>query len=89
MFGISFDVGTTTVVATLIDLTNGAGTTTGSYSYDIFGGMRSETGTGAAANEFRFTGEQRDPQISSQFYYLRARYYEPGEGTVLVAGPAA
>src|SRR5207244_10225176 len=59
------------------NLTNGAGTTTASYSYDVFGGMRSETGTGAAANEFRFTGEQRDRQISSQFYYLRARYYDP------------
>ena len=29
------------------NLTNGADTTTASYSYDAFGGMRLETGTGA------------------------------------------
>ena len=42
---------------------------------------------GAAANEWRFTGEQRDPQANRNFYYLRARYYDPALGRFLSQDP--
>src|SRR5207249_4744255 len=69
------------------NLTDGAGTTTASYSYDVFGAMRSESGSAASGNEFRFTGEQRDRQISRQVYYLRARYYDPSTERFLSQDP--
>jgi len=69
------------------NLTDGAGNTTATYSYDLFGAIRSESGTGAAGNEWRFTGEQRDPQSGRNFYYLRARYYDPGIGRFLSQDP--
>jgi RHS repeat-associated protein len=65
------------------NLTNGASATTATYSYGVFGAVRCESGSAAPANEWRFTGEQRDRQISRQFYYLRARYYDPAIGRFL------
>ena len=54
-----------------------------SYSYDVFGAIRSQTGT--SANYWLFTGEQRD--VSEALYYLRARYYDPGTGRFLSQDP--
>ncbi|MEJ7652226.1 MAG: RHS repeat-associated core domain-containing protein [Chloroflexia bacterium] len=48
-------------------MTNGAGATTGTYEYDVFG----ETG-------FKYTGRQSDE--GTGLYYLRARYYDPNTG---------
>jgi RHS repeat-associated protein len=48
------------------------GNVTASYGYDVFGALRSGS---PGANEWLFTGEQRDSE--SGLYYLRARYYEP------------
>jgi len=48
-------------------MTNGAGATTGTYEYDVFG----ET-------SFKYTGRQSDE--GTGLYYLRARYYDPNTG---------
>ena len=69
------------------NLTDGSGNTTATYGYDVFGAMRSESGTGAGANEWRFAGEQRDPQGNRNFYYLRARYYDAATGRFLSQDP--
>ena len=65
------------------DLTNGSGTVTGTYSYDVFGAVRAQTGGGE--NVWQFTGEQRD--ADSGTYFLRARYYDPATGRFLGRDP--
>lgn len=40
------------------DLTNGSGTVIDSYTYDVFGALRSHTGS--SGSYWLFTGEQRD-----------------------------
>ncbi len=60
-------------------LTDGAGAVTATYAYDVFGALRSSTGTGAT--EFRFTGQQQD--ASTGLTFLRARYYDPATGRFL------
>jgi RHS repeat-associated protein len=64
-----------------VNLTNGSGAATASYSYDVFGALRSGGGT----NQWLFTGEQRD--ADSALYYLRARYYDPGTARFLGRDP--
>ena len=46
------------------------------YAYDSFGTLIASTGT--TTNNYRFTGEQYDPNLG--FYYLRSRYLNPGTG---------
>ena len=65
------------------DLTNGSGTVTGTYSYDVFGAVRAQTGGGA--NYWQFTGEQTDADSGLQ--YLRARYYDTATGRFLGRDP--
>jgi uncharacterized protein RhaS with RHS repeats len=60
------------------ELTDGAGSVTGTYSYDVFGAVRAHSG---AATEWSFTGEQVDGATGLQ--YLRARYYDPAIGRFL------
>ena len=55
-------------------LTDVAGNITDSYTYEAFGEVESQTGI--TPNNYLFTGEQFDPNLG--FYYLRARYYNPG-----------
>jgi RHS repeat-associated protein len=57
-------------------LTDGQGSMVETYTYDVFGAIRSETG--GQANDYRFTGQQLD--VASDLYYLRARYYDPAIG---------
>jgi len=64
-------------------LTDGSGNNPVSYSYDVFGTIRSQTGT--SANQWLFTGEQRDSD--SSLYSLRARYYDPSIGRFLGRDP--
>jgi hypothetical protein len=52
------------------DLTDGSGNVTAAYSYDVFGAIGSQSGTGDT--DFKFTGEQLD--ADSGMYFLRARY---------------
>ncbi|MFQ5501807.1 MAG: RHS repeat-associated core domain-containing protein [Phycisphaerae bacterium] len=46
------------------------------YEYDAFGSLLDSGG--ATVNDYRYTGEQYDP--NSGFYYLRARFYDQGIG---------
>jgi RHS repeat-associated protein len=62
-------------------LMNASGVITGSYTYDVFGAVRSQSG---ATTEFTFTGEQQDP---NQLTFLRARYYDPSTGRFLSKDP--
>ena len=55
-------------------LANSTGTVTDGYTYDVFGALRSNTGT--TANEFRFAGEQTDTNANRGLQYLRARFYD-------------
>jgi len=64
-------------------LTDAAGDPTDTYTYDAFGVMLDQAG--ATANNYLYTGEQYDPNAG--FYYLRARYYDPGRGRFLTTDP--
>ncbi len=66
------------------DLLDGSANVTASYRYDVFGAIRSQTGS--SPNQWLFTGEQRDSD--SSMYYLRARYYDPAIGRFLSQDPA-
>ena len=57
------------------DGTIGAGLTD-SYDYDAYGMLLASTGT--TVNNYRYTGQQWDPDLG--MYYLRARYYKPNLG---------
>ncbi len=67
-------------------ITDGNGNLGSSFAYDVFGDIRSGSG-GGTESEFRFTGEQRDPQLQRNFYYLRARYYDPAIGRLVSRDP--
>jgi RHS repeat-associated protein len=45
---------------------------TDTYTYDAFGNLIASTGS--TVNNYRYTGEQWDPDVG--LYYLRARYYD-------------
>jgi RHS repeat-associated protein len=64
-------------------LTNGSATLTDTYSYDVFGAVRSHSGS--STNYWQFTGQQSDS--ASNLYYLRARYYDPSIGRFLSRDP--
>lgn len=53
-------------------LSSAAGQRTNSYSYDVFGAQRAQTG--GSSQPFTFTGEQIDAETNLMF--LRARYYD-------------
>ena len=56
-------------------MANSGGTVTDTWTYDVFGAVRSHSGS--SGTEFTFTGEQNDP---NGLEYLRARYYDPATG---------
>jgi len=66
-------------------LTDEAGAVTDTYSYDAFGNLIARTGT--TQNDFLFTGQQRD--ANAGFYYLRARWMDPGVGRFTSFDPLA
>jgi RHS repeat-associated protein len=72
-------------LASTTGLTDGEGSVVGTYTYDVFGAIRSETG--GQANDYRFSGQQLD--VASELYYLRARYYDPASGRLLTRDPFA
>jgi RHS repeat-associated protein len=57
-------------------LTDASGMVTDTYNYDAFGNLIGVSG--GTANNYRFAGEQFDPNLGD--YYLRQRYYNPGVG---------
>jgi RHS repeat-associated protein len=66
-------------------LTDTAGTITDTYFYNAFGEELAKTGT--TENEFRYVGEQWDPNAG--FYYLRARWYDQSTGRFASVDPYA
>lgn len=61
------------------DLTDGTGTVTDTFVYDVFGAVTTQTGTTATA--WKFTGEQADDGTGdSGYYFLRARHYDQPPG---------
>jgi RHS repeat-associated protein len=66
-------------------LTDSAGAVTDTYSYDVYGAVRAQTG--ATNNDFRFTGEHADDNANRGLYYLRARHYDPALGRFLSKDP--
>ena len=66
-------------------LANTAGAITDTYQFDAFGMPIASTGT--TANNFRYSGEWLDPNLS--FYNLRARYYNQATGRFETMDPAA
>ena len=62
-------------------LTNSTGTVTDTYEYDAFGNAL--VTTGSTPNNYLYRGEQYDSDLG--LYYLRARYYNPGNRQVHVA----
>jgi RHS repeat-associated protein len=57
-------------------LTAANATVSDTYVYDAFGTVIASTGS--TPNNYRYSGEQYDPNLG--FYYLRARYLNPGTG---------
>ncbi|GBC61020.1 Rhs family protein [Desulfonema ishimotonii] len=66
-------------------LTDGSGNVTDTCIYDAFGEVLSQSGN--TENSYLYTGEQYDP--NAEFYYLRARYYDPAGGRFLSSDPYA
>jgi len=64
-------------------LTDTTGQTTASYVYDVFGSLRSETGTGE--NNYLFTGRDLDRDLG--IYYYRNRWYDPSVGRFVTKDP--
>jgi RHS repeat-associated protein len=64
-------------------LADPSGSLTDQYTYDAFGELLSSTGT--TPNNYRYRGEQLDPDLDA--YYLRARYYRPGIGRFMSMDP--
>ncbi len=57
-------------------LINASGVVTDAYTYDAFGNLIASTGD--TTNNYRFAGEQFDPNLGD--YYLRQRYYDTDTG---------
>ena len=55
---------------------NAAASLTDNYEFDAYGVLTASTGS--TVNNYRYTGQQWDPDL--QLYYLRARYYAPTLG---------
>lgn len=70
-------------LGSVTDETDEAGDVVASYSYDVFGAIRSESGS--SENYWQFTGEQIDADSGLQ--YLRARHYDPETGRFLGRDP--
>jgi RHS repeat-associated protein len=72
----------TDALGSVVAITDSSGAVEQTYDYDVFGVMRSATGT--SGNRYTFTGEQND---ASGLVYLRARFYDPSIGRFLSRDP--
>ena len=70
-------------LGTVTDLTDSAGATAKSYSYDAYGNLVNQTGT--VEQPYTYTGREFDSE--SGLYYYRARYYDPSTGRFLQEDP--
>lgn len=66
-------------------LTDETGAVTDTYTFSAFGELLAHTGTDP--NGYLFAGEPLD--FNSGFYYLRARWMDPGLGRLISTDPAA
>ena len=75
-------------LGSVTDLTDDEGDAVDGYTYDVFGAIRSQSGS--SDNYWLFTGEQYDARARHNapgLYYLRARYYDPTIGRFLSQDP--
>ena len=70
-------------LGTVTDLTDAAGATAKSYSYDAYGNILESPGT--VDQPYTYTGRELDAETG--FYYYRARYYDPTAGRFLQEDP--
>ena len=63
-------------------MANSGGTVTDTWTYDVFGAVRSHSGS--SGTQWLFAGEQNDP---NGLEYLRARYYDPATGRFMSRDP--
>ena len=70
--GASDEFYETDALGTSIALTNAAGTSQTTYTYEPFGNT-TQTGT-TSSNTFQYTGREKDGTV---LFYYRARYYHP------------
>lgn len=64
-------------------ITSTSGSVQGTFTYDAYGNLAGSSG--AVTTPFGFAGQYRDSETG--FYYLRARYYDPGTGQFLSRDP--
>ncbi len=64
-------------------LTKDSGQTSATYNYDVFGSVRSRSGT--VTNDNLFTGRPFDNETG--LYYYRNRYYSPSQGRFITKDP--
>src|SRR5262249_30021849 len=64
-------------------LTDANGAVTDRYSYQAYGDLLAQSG--GTANSHLYRGAHNDPQAVA--YYLRARYYDPGQGRFISTDP--
>ena len=64
-------------------LTDGSGVVRATYSFDVFGSTTSHSGS--ASTSLLYAGQYRDAETN--FYYLRARYYDPASAQFLSRDP--
>ncbi|NGQ97128.1 type IV secretion protein Rhs [Brevibacillus sp. SYP-B805] len=62
----------------VISIKDAGGNVINSYDYDIWGNLLADKVKETMSNPFTYAGEMYDKE--SGFYYLRARYYDPGIG---------
>jgi len=68
------------------DITDGSGTVTDTFVYDVFGAATTRTGT--TPTMWRYTGEQADDGTGDRGYYvLRARDYDTETGRFIGPDP--
>ncbi len=70
-------------LGSVTDLTDSAGATAKSYSYDAYGNILESPGT--VEQPYMYTGREFDSE--SGLYYYRARYYDPSTGRFLQKDP--
>jgi len=72
-------------LGSVLAIADNGGNEVARYDYSDYGVLQSSDGPLAEDNQFRYTGEQFDPETS--FYYLRNRYYQPEFGRFLQRDP--
>lgn len=73
-----------------IAITNSSGTVVSSYAYDAFGNITGQSEGTGLSQPFKYVGQygvMAEAVGSRTFYYMRARYYDPGVGRFISEDP--